>query len=213
MGMGMKMSRKGSTRNAKSASNAINARLLNNTSSDSSGLKSSTLPRKRAASPSASRSNTDEKAVKRERVSTPTTHAAQGTPAHASQTAASSRGSTPAQTNTERDENKPLAKLQRESSYGGAPSSDGGAAGEREEELELSEEAESPSGFSVSSDSDSEANGGLSDGGNAGANEDTLDDVEFDLDEIEDASDNDVGEVDIDAELEDSDENEDNDDV
>lgn len=210
MGMGLKTARKGSARNAKSSSSAATSRLLNSTPGpDSPSMRSANLSKKRAASPNALRPSGEEKQAKTERVSTPSS-TAQNTPKLGLNVLPSSRQGTPASTATP-DENKPLAKLQREASTT-APSSTAGDTTVRTEDMD-SDDAEFPDGFSVSSDSDeSGSQAGLSDAEGGVAHDDTVDDVEFDLDEVEEASDNE-GEVDIDAELEDSDDNDDNDDV
>ncbi|WFD03112.1 hypothetical protein MOBT1_001801 [Malassezia obtusa] len=120
---------------------------------------------------------------------------------------------TAASTSTVRDDSKDKSKLANDTPAAGAAPTETGGAGERTEELELSDDPDFPSGFSVSSESDNSENGGLSDADGAAANDDTMEDVEFDLDEVDDDSDNDdAEEVDIDAELDDSDDNDNNDD-
>ncbi|WFC99614.1 hypothetical protein MYAM1_002359 [Malassezia yamatoensis] len=211
MGMGMKLSRKSSSRNAKTASSAMNARLLNTDSVPNSPSSSATsLPRKRGASPDSQRTNAQEKVSKRERTSTPASSIAQESPTLAHSTLPANRTATPSKAATHsREDSKARSKLHQNTTANGAPSSEPGTLADRAEELEVSDDPDFPSGFSVSSNSDdSDANAGLSEGDPNEANEDGNDTMEFDLDEVDDDSDNEnTMEVDIDAELEDSDDN------
>lgn len=216
MGMGVKMSRKGSARNAKTSSNAANARLLSSTPvPESPSSKSAALPRKRAASPTSLRSNGSEKQMKVDRTSTPSAAAKEQGKGTGAGTAATGDKSSAVTSGVHEGESKDGVS-QRTAPMARAASSEAGTAGDQAEELDMSDDADFPSGFSVSSDSgNSETNEGASDAENGAGNEDTMEEVEFDLDKVEDDSDNDddIGEVDIDAELEDSDENDNHDDV
>ncbi|WFC96184.1 hypothetical protein MBRA1_002840 [Malassezia brasiliensis] len=215
MGMGVKMSRKGSARNAKTSSNATNARLLSSTPvPESPSLKSAALPRKRAASPTSLRANGSEKQAKVDRTSTPSGAAKEQAKSEGVRT--TERGEKPSAGSSGAHEGERKdSGSQRTAPATRAASTEAGT-GDQAEDLDLSDDADFPSGFSVSSDSgNSETNEGASDAENGAGNEDTMEEVVFDLDEVEDDSDNDedIGEVDIDAELEDSDENDNHDDV
>ncbi|KAL4402133.1 hypothetical protein ACI68E_001785 [Malassezia pachydermatis] len=181
--------RKVSSRSAKSASNAVTQRLLNTNSRSSSPAVRTTLPRKRGASPVA---GPKDKQVKPER-STPIP-AGPGTPMVTSHMP--NDMDTPKSDTSKADTTTTPTKPP---SVARAPS----VATNRTDDDDF-EEIDFPTNLSISSESDDDGSAAAPSDADEMVPQVQMDEGDFDLEE-EYASDNDTGDVDLDGDLLDSD--------